>query len=91
MGEAERPLRLLSLGTVSPKKCKRDRISSSSWLDGGGIRGLSSLYILKQIMVTAQSKEADRAPPGSARPCEYFDLIAGTSTGGYVTLSIIFS
>ncbi|KAG9104788.1 hypothetical protein FRC06_009257 [Ceratobasidium sp. 370] len=42
-------------------------------LDGGGVRGISSLRILKAIM--------DRISPG-ARPCEYFDLIAGTSTGG---------
>ncbi|CAE6409302.1 unnamed protein product [Rhizoctonia solani] len=42
-------------------------------LDGGGVRGISSLKILKDIM--------DRIKPG-ARPCEYFDLIAGTSTGG---------
>lgn len=61
---------------------KQDQINSLSSIDGGGIRGLSSLYILKQIMVTAQSKEGDKAPPGSPRPCEYFDLIAGTSTGG---------
>ncbi|KAG9080908.1 hypothetical protein FRC06_006005, partial [Ceratobasidium sp. 370] len=42
-------------------------------LDGGGVRGISSLRVLKAIM--------DRVSPG-ARPYEYFDLIAGTSTGG---------
>ena len=46
-------------------------------LDGGGIRGLSSLYILKQVM---ESVNPD-CPP---KPCEYFDMIAGTSTGGWV-------
>ena len=44
-------------------------------LDGGGIRILSSLYILKQVM---EGVDPD-CPP---KPCEYFDMIAGTSTGG---------
>jgi patatin-like phospholipase/acyl hydrolase len=47
-------------------------------LDGGGVRGLSSLQILKQLMKTVDPK----SPP---KPCDYFDLIGGTSTGGYVT------
>ncbi|KAG9077252.1 hypothetical protein FS749_010876, partial [Ceratobasidium sp. UAMH 11750] len=48
-------------------------------LDGGGVRGVSSLRILKAIM--------DRISPG-ARPCEYFDLIAGTSTGGLIAIML---
>jgi patatin-like phospholipase/acyl hydrolase len=43
--------------------------------DGGGIRGLSSLYLLKGLM---ESIFGD-APP---KPCDYFDMIGGTSTGG---------
>src|SRR2546423_14618324 len=46
-------------------------------LDGGGVRGLSTLYILKIIM--------DRLNHGrkeTAKPCEVFDLMGGTSTGG---------
>jgi Patatin-like phospholipase len=46
-------------------------------LDGGGDRGLSSLLILKQLM---ESINPDRPP----EPCEYFDMIGGISTGGYV-------
>jgi hypothetical protein len=46
--------------------------------DGGGVRGLSSLYILQQLMQRINPE----APP---RPCDYFDMICGTSTGGYVT------
>lgn len=48
-------------------------------LDGGGVRGLSSLYILKCIMDLANS-----VIPHSAhvKPCDVFDLIGGTSTGG---------
>lgn len=48
-------------------------------LDGGGVRGISSLKILKGIM--------DRIKPG-ARPCDYFDLIAGTSTGGLIAIML---
>lgn len=43
--------------------------------DGGGIRGLSSLFILKYLM---KRVNPDKPP----KPCDYFDLIGGTSTGG---------
>ena len=50
--------------------------------DGGGIRGKSSLLILENIMERIRgSKGLDCVP----RPCEYFDLIGGTSTGGYAS------
>jgi patatin-like phospholipase/acyl hydrolase len=44
-------------------------------LDGGGVRGLSALMILEQLMEAVNPD----APP---KPCDYFDLIGGTSTGG---------
>jgi hypothetical protein len=44
-------------------------------LDGGGVRGLSSLQILRQLMESIDPE----SPP---KPCEYFDMIGGTSTGG---------
>ena len=44
-------------------------------LDGGGIRGLSTLHILKRLMRSVDSK----SPP---KPCDVFDMIGGTSTGG---------
>ena len=46
-------------------------------LDGGGVRGLSTLQILKQLMETADSESP-------LKPCDYFDIIGGTSTGGSV-------
>jgi patatin-like phospholipase/acyl hydrolase len=52
-------------------------------LDGGGIRGLSSLQILKQLMETIALSAGLSSP---LRPCDYFDMIGGTSTGGYVCL-----
>jgi patatin-like phospholipase/acyl hydrolase len=51
-------------------------------LDGGGVRGLSTLYILKSIMdrLNYERKKTGNLRP--AKPCEVFDLIGGTSTGG---------
>jgi patatin-like phospholipase/acyl hydrolase len=52
-------------------------------LDGGGVRGLSTLYVLEGLM---RRLNHQRQIDGLARvkPCEVFDLIGGTSTGGYV-------
>ncbi len=50
-------------------------------LDGGGVRGLSSLQILKQLMDVIDPE----SPP---KPCEYFDMIGGTSTGGFVDSTV---
>lgn len=50
-------------------------------LDGGGIRGLSSLMILQHLMTTINPK----SPP---KPCEYFDMIGGTSTGGLIAVML---
>jgi patatin-like phospholipase/acyl hydrolase len=44
-------------------------------LDGGGVRGLSALIILGQLVDTIDPE----TPP---KPCDYFDIIGGTSTGG---------
>jgi len=48
-------------------------------LDGGGVRGISCLHILQAILA-----EVTNNP--NAKPCDYFDMIAGTSTGGCVHL-----
>ncbi|KAF1971148.1 FabD/lysophospholipase-like protein [Bimuria novae-zelandiae CBS 107.79] len=50
-------------------------------LDGGGVRGLSTLQILKQLMDTIDPK----SPP---KPCDYFDMIGGTSTGGLIAIML---
>ena len=51
--------------------------------DGGGIRGLSSLLILQDIMdQIRRNLKLHETPP----PCEYFDLICGTSTGGLIAI-----
>ena len=60
-------------------------------LDGGGVRGISSLYILKELMAQiAREHRAENpdAPELSPRPSDYFDLICGTSTGGLIALML---
>ena len=60
-------------------------------LDGGGLHRISSLYILKELMrQLAREYQADNpnAPELTPRPCEYFDLLCGTSIGGLIALML---
>lgn len=50
-------------------------------IDGGGVRGYSSLLILRAVML--EIKRVNNLPT-IPKPCDYFDLVAGTSTGGFV-------
>ncbi|MBZ8182290.1 patatin-like phospholipase family protein [Oscillatoria salina] len=50
-------------------------------LDGGGIRGVLSATILKEVETTIREKKGQELH-------EYFDLIAGTSTGSILAASI---
>lgn len=50
-------------------------------LDGGGVRGLASLMILQQLMATVD-------PTSPPKPCDYFDMIGGTSTGGLIAVML---
>lgn len=59
-------------------------------IDGGGVRGLCSLLVLKQIMIEVERLEIAHDPTTrqTARlPAHYFDLAGGTSTGGQENLS----
>lgn len=64
-----------------PNPVDRDGLCLLS-LDGGGVRGLSSLYILRSVMRLLNHERNMMGLP-SVKPCEIFDLIGGTSTGGY--------
>ena len=61
-------------------------------LDGGGVRGISSLYILQILMeqialeLIRNFKPPEPIPP--LRPCQFFDLICGTSTGGLIAIML---
>lgn len=50
-------------------------------LDGGGVRGLASLYILQRSMKELNFKRKAKGL-GPKKPCDIFDLMGGTSTGG---------
>jgi patatin-like phospholipase/acyl hydrolase len=52
-------------------------------LDGGGIRGLSELVILEEIM---NRIKFDLNIDGDLLPADFFDLIGGTSTGGLIAI-----
>lgn len=56
-------------------------------LDGGGVRGLSTLLILKRLMDRTNAVRK-RGGLESVKPWELFDLIGGTSTGGYVFMDM---
>ncbi|KAK6531861.1 hypothetical protein TWF694_003026 [Orbilia ellipsospora] len=48
-------------------------------LDGGGVRGLMSLKILKAVFEHGNITK---------KPCEVFDMIGGTSTGGFIAIML---
>jgi patatin-like phospholipase/acyl hydrolase len=52
-------------------------------LDGGGFKGLSSLVILKELMAQISGQYGNTL---KLRPCDYFDLICGTGTGGLIAI-----
>ena len=54
-------------------------------LDGGGVRGLSSLLILREVMEEIGRRAETREPP---LPCQYFDLIGSTGTGGLIAIML---
>jgi patatin-like phospholipase/acyl hydrolase len=56
-------------------------------LDGGGVRGLSSLLILRKIMTQLRLK-LSLDDDAQLHPCDFFDLICGTSTGGLIALML---
>ncbi|KAF1985813.1 hypothetical protein K402DRAFT_404935 [Aulographum hederae CBS 113979] len=60
-------------------------------LDGGGVRGLSSLMVLEDLMenIVHEEKRIGKRPVSNTetlKPCDYFDLIGGTSTGGIIAI-----
>jgi uncharacterized protein len=50
-------------------------------LDGGGLRGVLTLGMLRQIETLLRERHGR---DGNFRLCDYFDLIAGTSTGAII-------
>ncbi|HEX2123620.1 MAG TPA: patatin-like phospholipase family protein [Thermoanaerobaculia bacterium] len=54
-------------------------------LDGGGLRGILTLGILRHIEDELRARHGDDA---GFRLCHYFDLIAGTSTGAIIAAAL---
>lgn len=54
-------------------------------LDGGGVRGIMGLVILRELMLRVQKKKGlDKIP----LPADYFELAGGTSTGGIMGIML---
>ena len=79
------PVNLLSLGKALAYLITAVEPTISFGADGGGIRGLSELVILHEIMERVKMHKGLAELP---KPCDYFHLIGGTGTGGYVTWSV---
>ncbi|KAK4942543.1 hypothetical protein LTR10_017672 [Elasticomyces elasticus] len=62
-------------------------------LDGGGVRGLSSLLIMRALLVLVTEELARRnvVPHGhpTLNPQDVFDIAVGTSTGGLIVLMMV--
>jgi len=53
-------------------------------IDGGGIRG-----IIPAVVLTFLESELQKLDGEEARLADYFDVVAGTSTGGLVTSMLV--
>ncbi|KAK5634402.1 hypothetical protein RRF57_010115 [Xylaria bambusicola] len=59
-------------------------------LDGGGVRGYSMLIILQELMHRTYVEIEGKAPRREQipKPCDHFDLIVGTGTGGLIAIML---
>ncbi|KAH0552978.1 hypothetical protein GP486_006824 [Trichoglossum hirsutum] len=59
-------------------------------LDGGGVRGYSMLILLQELMWRTYVEIEGKAPRREQipKPCDHFDLIAGTGTGGLIAIML---
>jgi hypothetical protein len=60
------------------------------WTDGGGVRGYSMLIIIQELMHRTYVECQGNAPRRDQipKPCDHFDLIVGTGTGGLIALML---
>jgi patatin-like phospholipase/acyl hydrolase len=59
-------------------------------MDGGGVKGVSGLIFLDELMKRVKAIEISRGSTNQAdrKPSDYFDLAAGTSTGGLMAVML---
>lgn len=55
-------------------------------LDGGGVKGFFTILVIQRLTDEAQRLEGN--PNSGKRPCDYFDLLGGTSTGGLLAIML---
>ncbi|KAA8911305.1 acyl transferase/acyl hydrolase/lysophospholipase, partial [Sphaerosporella brunnea] len=57
-------------------------------LDGGGVRGFSTLLLIQELMLHLFVELEGRAPRPEEipKPCDHFDLIGGVGTGGLIAI-----
>ncbi|KAL3473620.1 serine hydroxymethyltransferase-domain-containing protein [Aspergillus californicus] len=58
--------------------------------DGGGVRGYSMLILLQELMHRIYVETEGKPPRRDQipKPCDHFDLITGTGTGGLIALML---
>lgn len=79
------------MASIKPKKDTRRERLRILCLDGGGVKGLASLIILKEVLAQVRRRldvEDPDTEHSTPLPCEYFDLICGTSTGGLIAIML---
>ncbi|KAI9666599.1 MAG: hypothetical protein M1821_004535 [Bathelium mastoideum] len=61
-------------------------------LDGGGVKGVATLQILEEIMTAVNQQRTNNQDTiksqDEIKPCDYFDMICWTSTGGLIALML---
>ena len=59
-------------------------------IDGGGVRGYSVLILLQELMHRSYVEIHGVAPKPHEvpKPCDHFDLIGGTGTGGLIAIML---
>jgi hypothetical protein len=81
---------LYTINSINLMKKRLFRILS---LDGGGIRGLLSAHILaaleNKLNERWSAQNGGKAPDKPLRLADFFDMVAGTSTGGILACALL--
>lgn len=83
----EKQICVLTLGKSCHSHTLKQPHAHNILLDGGGVRGLSTLIILRELLCKIGQEVNGRYEP--MRPKDVFDVIVGTSTGGLIALMMV--